>query len=198
MFQDSPIPAGVASEDVWPQNYDGDPTGKTFPVNYFLKRSINTLPAQICYNIGIDTIFKFTTEKFHLDLDPIHDRTYSALAVGGTFEGPTLLNLTNSYIPYGNGGKYYKASIIAKAVDSHTGEIIIDNETEQDINTEGDEFSFSKLLDKLPPMVKRVIGVCLALIVGLFFGSNFTPPQYLIDHNYGPDTQYSYLFVEQL
>ncbi|MBP1564647.1 MAG: transglycosylase domain-containing protein [Oscillospiraceae bacterium] len=154
MFQDSPIPAGVASEDVWPQNYDGDPTGKTFPVNYFLKRSINTLPAQICYNIGIDTIFKFTTEKFHLDLDPIHDRTYSALAVGGTFEGPTLLNLTNSYIPYGNGGKYYKASIIAKAVDSHTGEIIIDNENREGERAVSEETAY--VMNKL--LQNNVIG----------------------------------------
>lgn len=148
MFNDSPIPAGVASEDVWPKNYDGDPTNKTFPVNYFLKRSINTLPAQICYNMGLDTIFKFTTEKFHLDLDPIHDRTYSSLAVGGTFEGPTLINLTNAYIPYGNGGEYYKASIIAKAVDSHTGEVIIDNENREGERAVSEETAYvmNKLL----------------------------------------------------
>ncbi len=148
MFEDKPIAAGIADVEEWPQNYDGDPTGKTFPVNYFLKRSINTLPAQICYMCGLDMIYKFTTERFHLQLDPLHDRTYSSLAVGGTFEGPTLLNLTNAYIPYGNGGEYYEATIISKAVDTHTGEIILDNENREGERAVSEETAYvmNKLL----------------------------------------------------
>ncbi|EMD43059.1 transmembrane protein 144 family protein [Entamoeba histolytica HM-3:IMSS] len=55
-------------------------------------------------------------------------------------------------------------------------------------------FNFFDYLNKLNPVGRRIIGVVLALITGLFFGSNFTPPQYLIDNNFGPNTQYCYLF----
>ena len=69
-----------------------------------------------------------------------------------------------------------------------------ENQKDEEQGNQNIEFRFSQVLERLPPIVKRSIGVVLALIIGLFFGSNFTPPQYLIDHNYGPETQYSYLF----
>ncbi len=148
LFEDKALPEGVADVNQWPQNYDGDPTGKTFPVNYFLKRSINTLPAQLCQMYTLESIFDFATNKMHLDLNEKSDMTYSSLAIGGTSTGPTLLNLTNSYIPYGNGGLYYEASIIQKAVDVSTGEVIIDNENREGERAVSSETAFvmNKLL----------------------------------------------------
>lgn len=131
MFEDRALPAGEAGPDEWPKNYDGEPSGKTYPVNYFLKRSINTLPAQLCNTYTLNAIYDFATNNMHLDLDKNSDITYSSLAIGGTSTGPTLLNLTNSYIPYGNGGLYYEASIISKAVDENSGKVIIDNENRE-------------------------------------------------------------------
>ena len=131
MFEDKALPAGIAAVDEWPNNYDGAPKGGTHTVSYFLKRSINTLPAQLCHTYSLKSIFDFATNNMHLDLDKNSDITYSSLAIGGTSTGPTLLNLTNSYIPYGNGGLYYEASIISKAIDVSTGEVIIDNENRE-------------------------------------------------------------------
>eukprot|EP01105_Mastigella_eilhardi_P016156 TRINITY_DN3698_c0_g1_i1.p1 TRINITY_DN3698_c0_g1~~TRINITY_DN3698_c0_g1_i1.p1 ORF type:complete len:363 (-),score=77.55 TRINITY_DN3698_c0_g1_i1:276-1301(-) len=37
-------------------------------------------------------------------------------------------------------------------------------------------------LDRIPVLYKRIVGIGLALISGLFYGSNFDPPQWLIDH----------------
>jgi len=37
-------------------------------------------------------------------------------------------------------------------------------------------------VDKLTVNQKRVIGVILSLLSGLFYGSNFDPPQYILDH----------------
>lgn len=130
MFDDKSLAPGVADKEAWPQNYDGDPSLGTYPVNYFLKRSINTLPAQICNLYGLDNIFGFATGNMHLELEN-EDKVYSALAIGGTRHGPTIINLTNAYLPYGNGGMYYKASIIEKAVNNNTGEVMIDNELKQ-------------------------------------------------------------------
>jgi len=39
---------------------------------------------------------------------------------------------------------------------------------------------------KLSPVQKRVFGISLAVLSGVLYGSNFTPPQYVIDHCIGP------------
>ncbi|ELP86943.1 transmembrane protein R144.6, putative [Entamoeba invadens IP1] len=56
---------------------------------------------------------------------------------------------------------------------------------------EGNIFDF---LDTMNPLARRLCGIVLALCAGLFFGSNFTPPQYMIDNGLGPVEQYSYIF----
>lgn len=131
MFYDRALPAGVAMERAWPDNYDGAPSGGYYPVWYFLKQSINTLPAQIVYNYGHQEVFDFATQRLHLDLDPTMDMDYSPLCVGGTYTGPSALNLANAYLPYGNGGTYYKATLFKKVVDIKTGMTIIDNEKDR-------------------------------------------------------------------
>ena len=51
-------------------------------------------------------------------------------------------------MPYGNGGKYYKASIISKAIEVTTGETIIDNEnrTGEQAVSEETAYIMNKLL----------------------------------------------------
>lgn len=151
-FYDRSLPAGVADpNDTWPNNYDGAPSGGYYPVNYFLKQSINTLPAQIAWKYGVDEVFDFATQKMHLDLDPVKDRNYSPICVGGTSTGPTVINLANAYIPYGNGGTYYKASIISKVVDLKTGELIIDNQNKAGEPAVGEDTAYimNKLLQRV-------------------------------------------------
>jgi penicillin-binding protein 1A len=131
-YYDQYLPYGVVPGfDYWPHNYDGAPSGGYYPVYYFLKQSINTLPAQIVYNDGDNrarAVYDFATRKLHLDLDPEWDVDYAPLCIGATNTGPSVINLANAYMPYGNRGRYYKASIISKCVDVMTGDYIINNE----------------------------------------------------------------------
>ena len=151
-FTDQYLPEyTIPGEQYWPDNYDGAPSRGTYPVSYFLKQSINTLPAQIVYNNGNflgKEIFDFATQKLHLDLDPEWDIDYAPLCVGATHTGPSVINLANAYMPYGNGGKYYKASIISKAIEVTTGETIIDNEnrTGEQAVSEETAYIMNKLL----------------------------------------------------
>lgn len=133
MFYDSPLPAGVASDTAWPSNYGGGTSGGYYPVSYFLQWSLNTLPAQIAYNHGLQQVHDFATQNLGLPFHPTEDLTYSSLCVGGCYTSPTVIELANAYIPYGNGGTFYKASVIAQAVDMRTGTTIIDN-----INRQGE------------------------------------------------------------
>ncbi len=154
-FYDKYLPYGtVPGFEYWPHNYDGAPSGGYYPVHYFLKQSINTLPAQIIYNDGNNlahAVFDFATTKLHLDLDPEWDIDYAPLCIGATRTGPSVINLANAYMPYGNGGKFYKASIISKCVDVMTGEVIIDNETREAEQAVGEDTAYimNKLLSNV-------------------------------------------------
>ncbi|ELP86432.1 hypothetical protein EIN_031430 [Entamoeba invadens IP1] len=47
---------------------------------------------------------------------------------------------------------------------------------------EQEESPIFVILQKLPTIPKKILGVSLALIAGVFFGSNFDPPKYLQDN----------------
>lgn len=129
---DSPL-ADVKGEDgqPWPKNY-GNVVGQgaQHPVYYFLQQSFNTLPAQLCNELTPEAVFEFSTEKLGMDLygegTEFNDRNLSPLSIGALTYGITLQNLVNAYIPYGNGGTYYKAHVISKIEDANHN-ILVDN-----------------------------------------------------------------------
>ena len=103
----------------WPDNYDGTPTGGSHPLYYFLQNSVNTASAQLVKMCGEETVYKFSTEKLGLRMDPDHDMSPSPLSIGQLRHGLTLENLVNAYIPYGNEGIYSEAHIITKIEDAN-------------------------------------------------------------------------------
>ncbi len=159
-FRDEYLPEYTIPDiEFFPENYDGAPSGGIYPALYFFKQSIRTLPAQIVYNNGNNLskeVFNFATQKLHLDLDAEWDADYPALSLGQTYTGPGVINLANAYMPYGNGGRYCKASIISRCVDS-TGEVIIDNE-----NREYEQAVSKETADTMNMMLREVIrnGTC--------------------------------------
>jgi len=106
----------------WPTNYSTDNnislSHATYNAYYFLERSFNTLPAQLCQQLTPKAVYDFSREKMGLKLDP-EDEDYSPLVVGALTWGITLENLVNAYIPYGNKGIYNPAHCISKIEDSN-------------------------------------------------------------------------------
>ena len=130
-FNDSPLFPASDDNPAWPQNYSHTYSDTRMTVNDFLANSYNTLPVQLCSEAGTDNIFRFATEKMHLSLDPKTDMTLAALSIGATGTGPSLVNITNSYIPYGNGGLYYKAHIISRIKDANSEHVYLENESKK-------------------------------------------------------------------
>jgi len=128
-FTDSPLPAGVADASEWPKNYNGITSGERLPVYTLLAESYNTTPAQICSMLGIQNIFDFSTQKMKLGLNPDTDLTYAAMSIGATGSGPSLMNLANAYMPFGNGGVYYEAHILSRIKDSSSSRVYLENST---------------------------------------------------------------------
>ena len=127
VFIDSPLQQESEQKNPWPENYDNYWSYKANTVNFFLKKSYNTVPAQLCQIFGPQNVYNFAVNCMHLDLNSMYDIDYAPLTVGATYSGPSLLNITNAYLPYGNGGKYYKAHIISSIKKTDTNETILDH-----------------------------------------------------------------------
>lgn len=104
----------------WPTNYTVDTSisisNAQYNIYYFIQKSFNTVPAQLCQELTPKAVFKFSTENLGMKLDP-DDESYSPLSVGALTWGITLENLVNSYLPYGNLGVYNEAHIISRIED---------------------------------------------------------------------------------
>ena len=166
MFVDAPLQPENPEGELWPENYTNFWSYKSNTVSYFLKKSINTVPAQLCRDFGAEPVFRFATEKMHLDLDPQYDIDLAPMSVGATSQGPTLVNLTNSYLPFGNGGKYYQAHIISRIVDSSDNKIIFEHGKDEYVQTIGADTAFimNKLLQNVvnPDQADREPGTGVA------------------------------------
>lgn len=115
----------------WPTNYstgaDISISGATNFIYYFLQKSYNTVPAQLCQELTPQKVYKFCTEQLGLDLDPMDGEVLPPLSVGSLTYGITLQNMVNAYLPYGNNGIYREAHIITK-IENSNGDVIYQND----------------------------------------------------------------------
>ena len=110
----------------WPFNYGrARGLGEEYKIYYFLQKSFNTVPAQLCDELTPAAVFKFCTENLGMKLDDA-DEAHSPLSIGSLTYGITLENLVNAYLPYGAKGVYNEAHIISKIEDAN-GQVIVDN-----------------------------------------------------------------------
>jgi len=70
-------------------------------------------------------------------------------------------------------------SLIKPVLKSNVNEIMDVTSQERD-----EEFTGKKKgwMDKLSDLQKRLLGITMCLVAGLFYGTNFNPPQYIMDH----------------
>ena len=109
MYKDSPIKLDDGKE--WPQNYDYIWTRSSIPIYDALRRSRNTVPAQLCKELTPQSVFNFSTQNLGMDLvditeDGASDIAYAPLTIGALTYGVSIENLVNAFMPYGNGGTY--------------------------------------------------------------------------------------------
>ena len=114
-FTDEPLKQ-VDGED-WPANYSNSYSHSSVFAYDALAKSLNTVPAKICDDLGTQAVFDFATQKMGLKLDDIStdnesDNDLAPLSLGALTYGVTLENLVSSYIPYGNDGTHFEPHII--------------------------------------------------------------------------------------
>lgn len=122
LFKDDPIEIydySTGQTVKKPNNYSGYWTHQYNTVTYFLRRSINTTPAQIIHNyLGEQASYDWLVNKLHFKHLDKNDIALSPLSVGSLTYGMTLEELVASYQIFGNAGKYYQPTFIKRITDS--------------------------------------------------------------------------------
>lgn len=141
LYTDSPIEVkdytdGAEKLIQWPKNYSNKWTYQNYFIYDALRRSLNTVPAQLCRAETPLSVFNFVREKMGIttlvDSMVVEGRTVSdidlsPMTVGGLTQGITLKELVAAYQPFGNLGKRYEPTSYSKVTDSD-GNIILEHQ----------------------------------------------------------------------
>ncbi len=123
IYVDKPL---TINGESWPHNFSSWSYSNKF-IYRAIEVSLNTIPAQLCYNLTPDNIYTFMVNKLHFDSLVASDIDLAPLSVGGLTNGVTLNELCNAYIPYGNGGYMYESTIISMVYDAE-GNVVVDHQ----------------------------------------------------------------------
>lgn len=117
--------------ELMPYNFGGGSgSGKNVTAQNALARSLNTVPVRILQDLTFDRSYAFLQDRFHItSLDEKEDKNYSPLAMGGMYNGVSVLEMTAAYAAFGNGGLYYDPYCYYKVTDSKGEQVILENES---------------------------------------------------------------------
>ena len=120
IFEDSPTKDENGT--LWPKNSPDRYRGN-MPVYYALAHSVNTVAVKILKNLGISTSFNYL-DKFGISYDRQKDANESSLALGQLTNGTSLLEMTNAYSAFVNGGRVNAPRSYLFVTDSRGNKIL--------------------------------------------------------------------------
>ena len=122
---------GIMTNDGrWPKNYGGSPgsEGDMRMLPNAVALSLNTVPAQIVYDLTPEYCYSFLRDHFHLSTLVTADKDYAPLCIGDMARGATPLDMCAAYSTFGNGGVYYKPYCYFEVKDAD-GNVILSHDT---------------------------------------------------------------------
>ncbi len=125
VFDDTPLEMEDGS--LWPKNSPDRYRGLV-PLCYALEHSINTVAVKALRCVGIDKSYNYL-QKYGITLNE-KDKCDASLALGQLTNGESLLNITNAYCAFANGGSMSKAKTYLYLTDSN-GQILIKKDDEE-------------------------------------------------------------------
>ena len=125
--KDEPIDNYYGKGKPGPKEWYGEYLGEV-PLNYALRRSMNTVPVRLLEKVGFEESYKFLTKKLNLKHLVKADKNASSLALGGCTYGITPTESAAAFSIFGNGGVYYKPTTYYR-IEKTNGEIVLENNT---------------------------------------------------------------------
>jgi len=104
----------------WPKNASGIYRGLV-DLDRAIVSSLNTAAVATLEDLGVDLSFQFLQDKLKISTLDEHDRSLSALALGGMTKGVTLLELAAAYTPLASRGLYNKPHTVIAVYDNTGG-----------------------------------------------------------------------------
>lgn len=123
IIDDSPLK--IDNNEAWPKNSPNKYRGNV-PLYFAVERSLNTVAAKVVERLGIRNSIKFL-DSLSINIDK-KDENLSSLALGQLTSGETLLNMTNAYSIFANGGYISKPKTYLYVTDNY-GNVVLSNET---------------------------------------------------------------------
>lgn len=140
LFEDSPIDQidyETGTTRQWPVNYYAGYDSVPRPVVFAVQKSINTIPVKILNVLGTETALNFLQDKVGMtslvtvaENPHVNDNNLSAMALGGSTYGVTLLELSGAYQILANGGTYTKPTSYYRVLDSE-GNVVLETDATQ-------------------------------------------------------------------
>ncbi|MBQ8545872.1 MAG: PBP1A family penicillin-binding protein [Clostridia bacterium] len=120
-------PVQIKNNIAWPKNSPDRYRGLV-PIYYAIEHSINTIAVKVLQKLGIDTSISYLN-SFLINVSE-EDKNDSSLALGQLTNGESLLNLTNAYTAFTNGGKISNPKTYLYVKDNY-GNIVLEKETKE-------------------------------------------------------------------
>ena len=127
LFDDSPH-ATLLGTNWMPRNADRSHSG-IVDARYALRRSLNTVPAQIIDIMGPSESFRFMRDILNFNLDPA-DEDYAPLALGQLTHGATVREMTSAFTMFPNNGFRAELRSYSRVYDNN-GNILLNNPVQQ-------------------------------------------------------------------
>lgn len=144
IFDDTPISSLNGSP--WPKNSPNRYNG-LMPISYAVEHSTNTVAVKVLEKLGIDKSYDYLTAKFKLNLDNKNDKSLSPLALGQLTNGETILNITNAYTSFANGGYIAKPKTYLYVTDNYGNTILKSDDKSERILSGETSAIITKLLE---------------------------------------------------
>ena len=123
VYDDVPI---FKNSEFWPHNANKIYRG-LMSVNYALEHSVNTVAVKVLNDLGMDKSFDFCKNRFGISLLDETDKNEAPLALGQLTVGDNLLNATNAYSAFANGGYLAKPRSYLYVTDNY-GNVLLSND----------------------------------------------------------------------
>ena len=139
VFNDKPIMKKDANSTKfdWPIDHYGAYLTYPVTVDEAIRRSTNTIPAQLVQMMGPDMVFNFMVNKLHVETlvdkrvsngRTLTDRTIASMSIGALTDGVTPVEMAGAYQYIGNGGTYTKPYSYTYVLDAQ-GNVVLEKDT---------------------------------------------------------------------
>lgn len=150
-------PVQIKNNIAWPKNSPDRYRGLV-PIYYAVEHSINTIAVKVLQRVGINNSIAYLND-FLLTVSD-YDKNEASLALGQLTNGESLLNITNAYTAFSNGGKISSPKSYLYVTDNY-GNIVLEKDT-------GENQVLSKeTADIMTKMLENVVESGTASIVKL-------------------------------